>query len=79
MWRQLEAKGWFVIVVWEKKKKKAVFDETLNRVAAEIVKNGERYHDFQEERRLSRKEYLKERRAQQERSAMLMKEIKEIL
>lgn len=79
VWRQLEAKGWFVIVVWECQLKKAVFDETLNRVAAEIVKNGERYHDFQEERRLSRKEYLKERRAQQERSAMLMKEIKEIL
>ena len=79
VWRQLEAKGWFVIVVWECQLKKAVFNETLNKVAAEIVKNGERYHDFLEERQLSRMEYRRERRAQQERSAILMKEIKEIL
>ncbi len=79
VWRQLEAKGWSVLIVWECQLKKAVFDETINWVAAEIVKNGERYHSFQEERRLSRKEYLKERRAQQERGALLMQEIKEIL
>ena len=79
VWRQLEAKGWFVIVVWECQLKKAVFDETLNRVAAEIVKNGERYHALQEERRLLRMEYRGERRAQQERSVILTKEIKEKL
>ncbi len=79
VWRQLEAKGWFVIVVWECQLKKAVFDETLDRVAAEIVKNGERYHDFLEERRLFRMEYRRERRAKQERRAILMKEINEML
>lgn len=79
VWRQLEAKGWFVIIVWECQLKKAVFDDTVNRVAAEIVKNGSKYQSLQEERRLSRKKYLKERRVQQKRRSILMKEIKDKL
>ena len=79
VWRQLEAKGWFVIIVWECKLKKTVFDDTVKMVAAEIVKNGAKYLSFQAERRLSRKEYRVERRTKQERSAILMQEIKEIL
>ena len=79
VWRQLEAKGWFVIIVWECQLKKAVFDDTVNRVAAEIVKNGSKYQSLQEERRLSRKKYLKEKRVQQKRRSILMKEIKDKL
>lgn len=79
VWRQLEAKGWFVIIVWECQLKKAVFNDTVNRVAAEIVKNGSKYQSLQEERRLSRKKYLKERRVQQKRRSILMQEIKDKL
>ncbi len=77
VWRQLESKGWYVIIVWECQLKKAVLDETINRVAAEIVKNGERYSNSQIERRAAREMYRKERREQHARSAILMREIKD--
>lgn len=78
VWRQLESKGWYVIIVWECQLKKAVLDETINRVAAEIVKNGERYSNSQIERRAARELYRKERREQHARSAILMREIKDM-
>ena len=78
VWRQLESKGWYVIIVWECQLKKAVLDETINRVAAEIVKNGERYSNSQIERRAAREMYRKERREQHARSAILMREIKDM-
>ena len=78
VWRLLESKGWYVIIVWECQLKKAVLDETINRVAAEIVKNGERYSNSQIERRAAREMYRKERREQHARSAILMREIKDM-
>ena len=30
-WRQLEAKGWYVLIVWECELKKARYDDTVNR------------------------------------------------
>ena len=51
VWRQLEAKGWSVIIVWECQLKKANLDVTVARVAEEIVRNGEAYLAAQEERR----------------------------
>lgn len=76
VWRQLEAKGWSVIIVWECQLKKAVFDETIRRVEAEIYQNGENYRKAQEERRTAREAYFQERRARKEREAELMAEIK---
>ncbi len=43
VWRQLEAKGWAVIIVWECELKKYRFEDTVNSVAAEIVRNGNTY------------------------------------
>ena len=76
VWRQLEAKGWSVIIVWECQLKKAVFDETIRRVEAEIHQNGENYRKAQAERRTAREAYLQDRRARKERESELMAEIK---
>lgn len=53
VWRKLEAKGWSVIIVWECQLKKANLEETIKRVADEIVRNGEVYRATQEERKKS--------------------------
>ena len=78
VWRKLEAKGWSVIIVWECQLKKANLDETIDRVAADIVRNGENYQAVQEERRKAREEYLQERKARKEREQALLKEVKSL-
>lgn len=76
MWRQLEAKGWAVIIVWECQLKNAYFNETIQQVKAEIISNGERFTREREERRASRQAYLKERKAKREREASLLVPLK---
>ena len=62
VWRQLEAKGWSVVIVWECELKGASLDDTVARVAAEVVRNGEAYHAAKEERRRIREAWREERR-----------------
>ena len=76
VWRQLEAKGWAVIIVWECQLKKACFSETVQQVKAEIISNGERFTKEREERKASRQAYLKERKARKEREASLLVPLK---
>ncbi len=75
VWRQLEAKGWSVIVVWECEIEKRNFSETLDRVENEIIANGELYRNRQQERRMMRELRLAERRAQKEKYAVLKTEL----
>ena len=76
VWRKLEAKGWSVIIVWECQLKKANLDETVARVAAEIIHNGEAYRAAQEERKMAREEYLQERKARKDKEQILLEEVK---
>ena len=76
VWRQLEAKGWAVVIVWECELKKAVLEETVGRVADEIVRNGELYRSAQEKRRRSQEAYRQRRREQLEKEAALRAELK---
>jgi DNA mismatch endonuclease (patch repair protein) len=78
VWRKLEAKGWSVVIVWECQLKKANFDETIDRVAAEIVRNGEIYRAAQEERKIAREEYRRERKERKEREQALLEEVKSL-
>ena len=78
VWRQLEAKGWSVIIVWECQLKKAVFEDTLHHVAAEIHQNRQQYQKAKEERKASRLAYQQERKARKEHEAALMKEIRKV-
>ena len=78
VWRKLEAKGWSVIIVWECQLKKANLDETIDRVAAEIIRNGEAFRAIQEERKKAREEYRRERMVRKEREQSLLKEVKSL-
>lgn len=78
VWRKLEAKGWNVIIVWECQLKKAVLEDTVNRVAAEIRHNGEILRCAQNDRRKARGEYLLERKNRKEREQALLEEVKSL-
>lgn len=78
VWRKLEAKGWSVIIVWECQLKKANLEETVARVASEIVRNGENYRAVQEERKKAREDYLRERKERKEREQSLLEEVKSL-
>ena len=75
VWRKLEAKGWYVIIVWECQLKKGMLDETVERVVEEIVKNGEAFRAEQEARRKMREEYRREQKARKEKESALMAEV----
>ena len=79
VWRKLEAKGWFVIIVWECQLKKAELVNTVNRVEEEIRRNGMLFCHEQEERRKARIVYREERRQLQERESALKSELKHSL
>lgn len=74
-WRQLEAKGWFVIVVWECELKKQRLQETVETTASAIKKNGEILRSAQDDRRKARALYTEERRQRKEREQALRGEI----
>ena len=78
VWRKLEAKGWSVIIVWECQLKKTVLEDTVNRVAAEIRRNGEIFRCAQNDRRKAREEYRLERRIRKEREQSLLEEVKSL-
>lgn len=75
VWRMLEAKGWSVVIVWECELKKARLDATVERISAEIIRNGQRYKKFLEVRRKSREEYRKEQKERKKRIQKVFKYI----
>ena len=75
-WRQLEAKGWSVIIVWECELKKDRLQETVEATASAIRRNGEILRSAQEDRREARALYLEERRRTKERERQLKEELK---
>lgn len=75
VWRQLEAKGWYVMIVWECELKKAVFEDTVGDVAAAIQQNGKTYHYLQTARKKARALYNEERRQSKAREAALKAEL----
>lgn len=74
-WRQLEAKDWSVIIVWECELEKKNLDSTISRVKDEIVENGREYQRRKEERRQIRQQHLLERREQKMRQSQLLSEL----
>ena len=78
VWRQLEAKGWGVIIVWECELKKAWFQNTLSRVDSEIRNNLEVYLASKENRIKARHIYLEARRQQKEKEQAIKEELNHI-
>ena len=76
VWRQLEAKGWFVIIVWECQLKKAHLAETVEAVAKEIRHNGELYLTAKNERRKAQEAYRAEQETRNKNRSALLAELK---
>lgn len=76
VWRQLEAKGWSVIIVWECELMKAALQETVDHVREEILRSGDLYRSAKEERRRSSEAYRQMRQQKQEKEAVLKTELK---
>ena len=74
-WRQLEAKGWAVIIVWECELMRNRLPETVTSVATQIHKNGEILRSAQDDRRKAREEYHQLRRMRKERESSLQAEL----
>lgn len=64
VWRHLEAKGWFVIVIWECELKKPLFQKTIDMTTMAIRQNGEDYLRIQKNDILIREAYQQLRRQQ---------------
>lgn len=77
VWRSLEAKGWYVVIVWECELRKNMFEGTICRVEKEILANGESYRRQKEERSHLREQRWIELREQKARQSALLAEIKE--
>ncbi|MCR5710583.1 MAG: very short patch repair endonuclease [Bacteroidales bacterium] len=69
VWRELEAAGWSVIIVWECELKKAKFQDTINRVEAEIKAAGEKHQQLLNDRKAERARVRKEREARLEKQS----------
>lgn len=76
VWRQLEAKDWSVIIVWECELEKKWFDETTDHVRKGIIENGRLHEQRRHERKLLRVQRLIERKEQKTRQAALLSEIR---
>ena len=73
---ELEAKGWFVIIVLECQLKKARFEETGRAVSEELYNNGKNYREALEERKKPRKAYRQMRREQFEKEEVMIAELR---
>jgi DNA mismatch endonuclease (patch repair protein) len=67
VWRQLEALGWAVIIVWECQLKKSALNETVDHVEDGIKKNGKSLQRTKDERKKTIEGYQKERKVQRNR------------
>lgn len=74
-WRQLEAKGWNVIVVWECDLKKFRLEDTVNSVAAQLRQNKNTYEYLLAARKKARALYLEERRQRKEHEQAITEEL----
>lgn len=69
VWRKLEAKGWYVIVVWECELKKKNFNETIQSVVDRLAQNGRACELARKERREARAAYWQERKERKEKES----------
>ena len=75
VWRQLEAKGWSVLIIWECELKTIRLQKTIDVTVAAIRQNGESHRRAQDLKRLIREEYQQQRKQQKAFEATLKEEI----
>lgn len=64
VWRQLEAKGWSIIIIWECELKTIRLQKTIDMTVAAIRQNGENQRQAQNSKRLIREKYHQQRKQQ---------------
>lgn len=75
VWRQLEAKGWAVVIVWECELDNKGFESTIQRVEQELIANYEAFIRHKTERAFIRQQQLLERKEQKRRENELLSEL----
>ena len=75
VWRELEAMGWSVIIVWECELKKTKLPGTIDRVEAKIRAAGEKHQQLLNDRKLERLRVLFEHEAYLKRHSAIEIEI----
>ena len=78
VWRQLEAKGWAVIVAWECELKRDRWEKTIISVTNQIRFNGCSYNRLLEERRAVRTRYKEDLRNKKERTQRIIAELDKV-
>ena len=76
VWRQLEAKGWSVVIVWECELANNCFGSPISKVEKELHVNRDADRKDKDERVRNRQQYAIERKAQKDRHEQLLSEIK---
>ena len=77
VWRQLEARGWNVLIVWECELKKSCRASTIDRVTMAIKHSGDIFRCVQDNRYKIREEYRALRQLQNEMQSSLEEEVRE--
>lgn len=77
VWRKIEAKGWYVIIVWECEIEKAKLKKTLERVTSELWHNLDSLNLIKNERKINRIAYLNERKRKRALSDAVMTELRQ--
>lgn len=75
VWRQLEAKGWYVLIVWGCELEKNKFDSTVDDIISEILSNEAAILDQIRKRKENREAYLHLQKEHAEREKQLLEEL----
>ena len=78
VWRKLEAKGWYVVVIWECELKKGVIESTIERIQKTLYANREAFLRHKVERAANRQQRMLERKEQKRRTNELLLELSKI-
>ena len=79
VWRQLEAKGWSVLIVWECELLKNRLNHTVDKVASDIIIAGDCYRQHCNARRAERAQRILENKEAKAKKERLLKEVQSIL
>ena len=76
-WRDLEALGWFIIIVWECELKKSLLNETISKVENQLKKNRNLLQKQLLDRRRGRQQAISDKERKKESHLRIQQELKE--
>lgn len=79
VWRQLEAKGWYVLIVWGGELEKNTFNSTVDSLVSEILSNEATILEQSKKRKENRDAYLHLLKEHAEREKQLLEELSNVV